>query len=78
MNEKGVEMRVEIDRKARGMMGWLDEMITEGERNAAIRFEGDQLIGDIDWIADELEIFISQYGDLEYKKSLAISSASQI
>ncbi|MFJ5964002.1 sporulation protein [Bacillus sp. NPDC093026] len=64
INEKGVEMHVEIDRKARGIMGWLDEMITEGERNAAIRFEGDQLIGDIDWIADELEIFISQYGDL--------------
>lgn len=60
-NEYGIELLLQIDRKARGLSGWFAEALDTDESFVKIRFEHNQLINGVDYIADQLLQTIRKY-----------------
>lgn len=60
-DEQGIEILMQIDRKARGIEGWLADAFDTDESFVKLRFENDQLSNGIDYVADQLLETIRKY-----------------
>lgn len=59
LDDSGLEMMIEADRRARGLRGWLEEMYNEGERLARVRFDEAEL-KDAEALKQSLQAIIEQ------------------
>ncbi|MFD2117141.1 sporulation protein [Paenibacillus yanchengensis] len=60
-NASGIEMLVQIDRRARGLSGWLAEAADMDESYVTIRFDRQELANGSSYIAQQLAAHINKY-----------------
>jgi sporulation-control protein len=61
LEDHGLEVIVEVDRKARGMFGWLEEMYNDGERLLRVYFDKTELESGQKHVETKLQSLINQY-----------------
>ncbi|NLS38869.1 sporulation protein [Bacillus subtilis] len=62
LDEDGLEIIFEVDRRARGLRGWLEEMYNDGEQLVRVRFNQSEL-EDAEELEEVLEEIIDQYAE---------------
>ncbi|PRS18077.1 sporulation protein [Bacillus halotolerans] len=62
LEEDGLEIIFEVDRRARGLHGWLEEMYNDGEQLVRVRFRQSEL-DNIEQLEEVLEEIIDQYAE---------------
>ncbi|MCW1838407.1 sporulation protein [Bacillus xiamenensis] len=62
MDEEGLDIILEVDRRARGLRGWLEEMYNDGEQLVRVRFSQSELEGAQE-LESVLEEIIDQYAE---------------
>jgi len=62
IDEGGLDIVFEVDRRARGLRGWLEEMYNEGEQLARYRFNPSDL-ENVEVLEGMLEQIIDQYAE---------------
>lgn len=62
IDENGLDVIFEVDRRARGLRGWLEEMYNEGEQLVRYRFSQSDL-EDVETLEGMLEEIIDQYAE---------------
>ncbi|WP_345911059.1 sporulation protein [Bacillus altitudinis] len=60
IDEEGLDIIFEVDRRARGLRGWLEEMYNDGEQLVRVRFTQSEL-ADVEELEVVLEEIIDQY-----------------
>ncbi|MGE1135151.1 sporulation protein, partial [Bacillus velezensis] len=58
IDEEGLDIIFEVDRRARGLRGWLEEMYNDGEQLVRVRFTRSELAD-----AEELEVVLEEIID---------------
>ena len=62
LDEDGLEIIFEVDRRARGLRGWLEEMYNDGEQLVRVRFSQSEL-EDTEELEEVLEEILDQYAE---------------
>ncbi|MGM3042126.1 sporulation control protein Spo0M, partial [Bacillus cereus group sp. BC46] len=62
LDEDGLEIIFEVDRRARGFRGWLEEMYNDGEQLVRVRFSQSEL-EDTEELEEVLEEILDQYAE---------------
>ncbi|KKB71587.1 MULTISPECIES: sporulation protein [Bacillus] len=60
LEDNGLDVIIEVDRRARGLRGWLEEMYNEGEKLVRVRFDESQL-KNREELKTSLQAIIEQY-----------------